>query len=588
MCGADAAGGKSAARLLKATLHAACALAVLLVVPGLGTAQEGARPPQVDPRQSQRAFEQLEAEKRHSATPSVTVPQVARPQARADTKPIVKLVGVSVQGAHAIGPAGVAAAYSSYLNKMISQADLVEIAGRITQLYRDAGYHLSRAIVPPQDIKDGHVTIRMIEGSISELVVRGKGAEEFGAPSILQPITLEHPSRLSTVERQLLLANDRPGMRITDATLEEIGDATGHFRLTVYVKTWRIYAAGAVDNLGSAAVGPVQTYATAALNSYFTPGDALTLNASTIPTEIHELAYGGLSYDRPIGTDGFRVGATAWYSSVWPGDYRRLIDTRTENIAGELRGSIVPVKSQSSSLSLIAALGIWESSETNDFGIFYRDHIRTMSFAGNYTFTDPLRGRNYLDVLYRQGLGVLGASQADDPLASRYGASGIFSVIDLAFTRYQPLSDAWSVKLAAAAQFASAPLLTSQQFYLGGLAFGRGFDSGEISGDNGVAGTVELRFDQSVDYRVLKGYQLYGFVDSGAVWDTGGGVGTLSLTSAGAGVRFYLKDEVQAGIAIAVPLEYRALTFESHAPRLLFSISSAFKVCPDQARMRCS
>ena len=34
--------------------------------------------------------------------------------------------------------------------------------------YRAAGFHLSRAIVPPQDIRDGRVRIRMIEGSIVE------------------------------------------------------------------------------------------------------------------------------------------------------------------------------------------------------------------------------------------------------------------------------------------------------------------------------------------------------------------------------------------------------------------------------------
>jgi hemolysin activation/secretion protein len=94
-------------------------------------------------------------------------------------------------------------------------------------------------------------------------------------------------------------------------------------------------------------------------------------------------------------------------------------------------------------------------------------------------------------------------------------------VLNFWFTRYQTLSDAWSVKLATAGQIASGPLLTSQQFYLGGLAFGRGYGSAEISGDNGVAGTVELRFDQKSSYQDLNGYQLYGFVDAGLAWNDG-------------------------------------------------------------------
>ena len=47
------------------------------------------------------------------------------------------------------------------------------------------------------------------------------------------------------------------------------------------------------------------------------------------------------------------------------------------------------------------------------------------------------------------------------------------------------LTDAFSLKLASAGQMASGPMYLSQQFYLGGLAFGRGYGAAEISGDNG-------------------------------------------------------------------------------------------------------
>ena len=48
------------------------------------------------------------------------------------------------------------------------------------------------------------------------------------------------------------------------------------------------------------------------------------------------------------------------------------------------------------------------------------------------------------------------------------------------------------------------------------LAFGRGYGSAEISGDNGIAGSLELRFDQKLNYRYWSGYQLYSFVDCGS------------------------------------------------------------------------
>jgi hemolysin activation/secretion protein len=142
--------------------------------------------------------------------------------------------------------------------------------------------------------------------------------------------------------------------------------------------------------------------------------------------------------------------------------------------------------------------------------------------------------------------------------------------------------------MAAAGQWATGPLFLSQQFYLGGIAFGRGYGSAEISGDNGLAATLELRFDQKLNLRYLSGYQLYGFVDSGTAWNTGYGIGDgLSLTSAGGGVRLFLGDDLQADIGVAVPLSYRAPDNIGRHARLLFSLSSAFRLCPARPQTRC-
>ena len=155
-------------------------------------------------------------------------------------------------------------------------------------------------------------------------------------------------------------------------------------------------------------------------------------------------------------------------------------------------------------------------------------------------------------------------------------------------TRYQTLSDAWSIRVSTAGQVASGPLFTSQQFYLGGLAFGRGYGSAEVSGDNGIAGSFELRFDQRLDLRYLSGYQLYAFVDAGAVWNDGYRIGDgVSLTSAGGGVRFFLWDDLRADIGVAFPLGYRAPDNDMRSARLLFSLSSALRLCPEKGVARC-
>ncbi|HZV06043.1 MAG TPA: ShlB/FhaC/HecB family hemolysin secretion/activation protein, partial [Gemmataceae bacterium] len=355
------------------------------------------------------------------------------------------------------------------------------------------------------------------------------------------------------------------------------------FRLVLELKTWHVFTAFGLDNLGSSAVGPWQSYATGAFNSYLLPGDTLAVNLSTTANDPRQLGFGRLSYDVPVGTDGARIGASTLYSEVRPGDDRRLFNDNTVTDAFELHGSIVPLQSQRSSLVLTAAAAISNVRENDALGEVYDDHIRTVTLTSDYRLQDGFGGDNFATLSWRQGLDIFGASHFGDSLVSRDGASADFSVLNFWFTRYQALSDAWSMKLSMASQTASGPLFTSQQFYLGGAAFGRGYGNAEISGDNGLAGSFELRFDQGVNWRYLAGYQLYSFFDAGAVWNDGYSIGDgLALTSAGGGVRLFLWDGLQADIGVAFPLSYRAPDNSMRSARLLFSLSNALKLCPER------
>ena len=516
------------------------------------------------------------------------LPMQARPKVGADTRPLFELHHVTIVGAHAIPLDRLAVAYQPYIGKKVSQADLAAIAAAISETYRAAGFHLSRAIVPPQDIKGGRVRVEMIEGGIAEVVLKGEGTEEFGVRPMLDPVLAEQPARLATLERQLLLINGRPGVRIEDTSLEEIGPASGQFRLIVILKTWHLYASLGLDNLGSSAVGPWQSYAAAAFNSYMIPGDTLAVNLSTTPGDPRQLAFGRISYDVPVGTDGLRVGASGLYSEVRPGDYRHAFGDNTRTEAFELRGSILPLQSQRSTLTLTASTVFSNVSESDVFGPIYNDRIRTVNLTSDYRLQDNFGGTNYFTIVWRQGLDIMGASHRGDDFLSHDGASGKFSALNYWFTRYQTITDAWSFKIAGAGQTASGPLFLSQQFYLGGLAFGRGYGAAEISGDNGMAGSLELRLDQKANVGSLTGYQLYGFVDSGVAWNDGFRyTDGIALTSAGAGVRFFFGPDLQADLGVAAPLSYRAPDNPARDVRVLFSLSSAVKLCPSRTATRC-
>jgi hemolysin activation/secretion protein len=560
--------------------------AFLLGLSALSAPAYAQQSPGFDVRDAERRFEAQESAQDGRRT--VAVPGVARSQATGDPTPLFVLRNVSLTGAHTIPPDRLAEAWRPFIGKMVSQADLATIATAIGDSYRAAGFHLSRAIVPPQDIAGGSVRIEVIEGAISDVVLKGQGAEQFGIRELLEPVLVEYPSRLVTLERQLMLINIRPGVRITDTQLEEIGTASGHFRLIVAVQVWHVYAFTGLDNLGSSAVGPWQGFATAAYNSMIAPGDVLALNLATTPGDPRQLRFARMSYDTPIGVDGLRIGASGLYSEVWPGDWRRLVADNTKTEAFEVRASINPLQSQRSSLTLTFAAGFSNVAERDFFGPIYNDAIRTISLNGDYRLKDDFGGVNYLTVNWRQGLDILGASDKSDPWVSVWGASPKFSALNFWYTRYQTINDAWSVKLASAGQVASGPMYLSQQFYLGGIAFGRGYGAAEISGDNGVAGSLELRFDQKLNFQYWTGFQIYGFVDSGLVWWDGlrPSDGT-ALTSAGGGVRLFLGGDLQADLGVAVPLGYRAPDNWARHPRFLFTLSNAFRLCPERAATRC-
>jgi hypothetical protein len=52
-------------------------------------------------------------------------------------------------------------------------------------------------------------------------------------------------------------------------------------------------------------------------------------------------------------------------------------------------------------------------------------------------------------------------------------------------------------------------------------------------------------------------------------------------------VRFFLPDDLQADLGVAIPLSYRAPDNERRSPRFLFTLSSSLRVCPERRRAYC-
>ena len=559
-------------------------ITVFLVLLSVGIA--GSSPATAQRSQAGRTTEQFEAKaseraRKRAAPP---IPELAVRQQGADVKPLFVLAAVELTGVTVLARDAIGGIYQPYLGKSVSQADLLRIADGITGLYRQEGYALTRAFVPAQDVKQERIRIKVVEGYIGEVVLEGDGAERFGARGLLQAVTNERPVRLATLERHLLLLSDTPGLRITDTALEEIGQATGRFRLIVRLEAWRLFANVDLDNRGTPDIGPLQSFMSTALNSGLVQGDTWTVNLSTIPDSPQELAYMGGAVDLPVGTQGARIGVRASYSDLQPNGERRLLNTRTRTEEFGMYASLAPLRTRQASLKLTALAGLRNAEEGDDSGTIYDDRIRALSLTADYQVHDTYEGSNYFVVTLRRGLGVLGASEKGDFQLSRSDASGEFYKVYWGFTRYQRLGGPWSALLSTTGQLASSPLLQSEEFYLGGPLFGRAFATGDLSGDSGMTGLLEVRLDQKHEVGHLKGYQLYAFLDTGIVWNRGS-ADHQSLSSYGAGLRLSLQDDLRAGFEVALPIDDHSPSNHDRGTRVFFSLSKSFKSC---AQLSCS
>ncbi len=497
-------------------------------------------------------------------------------------EPLFVLQSVTVTGATVFASDTFIQDYRAFLGTRVSEQDLAAVVQSITERYRQNGYTLSRAVLLPQDIRKGHVRITVLEGGVDDIVLKGDQAGRFGAQRQLEPIRAHRPIKLATLERHLLAVSDTPGVRIVDVNIEEIEPTTGRFRLLVQLETWHVWTAFDLDNYGSSDIGPLQTFIGTAFNSVAVGGDTVAINLATVPDSPRELRFGSLGLDAPVGSAGARIAAVASYSDISPDDERRAVDGRIRTDHYGISGTFAPLRTREASLWLTGLVGLRNAEETSSVEKVYQDRIRYAGLVGAYQRIDG-DVSSYLAVGLRQGLDILDASDEGDLLLSRANASSEFAKAYVTFTRLQRFSDRLSLLFAGAAQVASGPLFSSEAFYLGGPLFGRAFRGDDISGDEGLSGLAELRYDQSLEGNLIKSYQLYVFLDGGAVWDHATGYGDrASLSSFGVGLRLALTDDLRAGVEVAMPIGDYSPSSSDGGPRVFFTISRSFKACTDR------
>ncbi len=208
-----------------------------------------------------------------------------------------------------------------------------------------------------------------------------------------------------------------------------------------------------------------------------------------------------------------------------------------------------------------------------------KDKIRAARLNVTYQKADDWDGQNTISATVSQGINFLGASRAGESILSRSSAKPYFTKLGINAARLQSLSDEWSLLASASAQISSTALYSSEQFGYGGQAFGRAYDNSEIIGDQGIAGSAELRYFGIGSWYGIQPVP-YQYYDIGTIWNQGDATPKkASGSSTGTGIKIITEQGLSANVGLAFPLARPAsnpMFGNGKNPRYFFQISYSF------------
>ncbi len=496
------------------------------------------------------------------------------------------LKDVAVDGASVYSQDQIRSIYKDRVGSEITLADVYAIANQLTLKYRNDGYILTQVVVPPQTIGNGVPKLTVVEGYVHNIEIQ-KADESApidmnNVQAYASQISRGGPLNARDLERQLLLINDLPGITAR-SVLSPAPSTPGAADMTIIVDYDPVDGIVSADNFGSRYLGPLQLGAAATLNSMLGMNEAISGQVAIAPQDWYELAYGALGYEMPVGNLGTKVHVNTSITDTEPGWDLKQFDVQGRSYLVNVGATHPFIRSRAQNLYGRINFDWRRVRSENNVEDTRKDRISELRIGGRYEFVDTFltAAANTIDMEVSKGLGIFGASDEGDDNMTRDAADPQATKLNLELQRLQRVTNGVNLLLAGRGQLSSNALLSSEEFSVGGIGLGRGYDPSEITGDEGVAAKVELQWNDPVKVtsKFLDSYQLFGFYDVGKVWNDDATTADQeidSLASVGAGIRLDLAYDVDAGVGVAVPLTRERQTSGDHDPKVYLNISKRF------------
>jgi hemolysin activation/secretion protein len=417
------------------------------------------------------------------------------------------LVGNTLLGTEQLQPV-----LASYLNRALDYSQLQAAAAAVADVYRAAGW-VVRAYLPQQDIKDGVVTIQIVEAVFGGVKLEGTAAKRVGLLQIQHVFDAQQPVgttlNANALDRALLLADDLPGVAVSGSLRE--GSQSGQTDLVLKLADEPLTVGEvSLDNTGARSTGADRLSANLNLNSPFQRGDLLSANA--IHTEGSD--YLRLGGTLPVGAKGWRIGANASTMNyrLVGADFAALEAKGSSSTAGlEVSYPLIRSRLKNLYFNANADFKSFDNQANEVTTTHYQANALTLAINGNLFDKLGGGGANAASLTFTRGQLDLGGSPNQAADAASTQTDGSFNKLRYSASRQQVITDDVSFFAALSGQWASKNLDSSEKFYLGGASGVRAYPSSEAGGASGQLVNLELR------YRLPQGLNLTAFYDAGQV-----------------------------------------------------------------------
>lgn len=464
---------------------------------------------------------------------------------------------------------------AQYTDRSISLADLQEMVAAVQTLYTEAGIITARAVLPPQEIRDGTLRVELVEALVEDIVV--EGFEQTDPAFFSRTLSIAEGQRpdFAELERDLrryeISYDLRPQLSFRPG--EEPGTTVAVIRAE---EPERFSFTGSLDNFGSEETGEVRA-------TLFAKASSLTGWRDTLTGQVQgsEGAYSGsLSYARPVGGRGGVLLATTSYAD-------------SQIISGPF--SAVDIVSNSATLSFGYRQPFRVRSQSHAFGeinILTEQSESELEGAplSDQTLTELVLTGGLVRQGDRQNLGLtfgLKLGQADSDSTSE--TEGDYQIAFAAASYARAVGQQLIFDASVTAQFGEDQNLpVARLFTVGGATTVRGYPSSVRSGDSGLLARLQLSRRQPVRPETRPELSLtpFGFADFGIVVpfrDPDPGAGPAGgfdsdqdvLVSLGGGARFNWNARTRGVLMVAQPLR-DTLGFEASGATVYLGVDVDF------------